>query len=547
MSRRRACLVVPAAPAAKLAKGATLAADEVVLDLEDAVVPAVKDEARGAVADALAGEWAAESVAVRVNAIGSPWCHLDLAALAASGRDALTAVLPKVEHPDDLAFADRLLDGAEAAAGRATPVRLLALIETAAGLAAAAEIARASERLDGLILGYADLAASLGRTGEQDWRYAQETVLVAARAAGIQAIDGPYLGTRDDDAFRAGVAARAHARLRRQVGDPPGPARRAARRVHADRRRDRRRARGARRARSRRGRRRRCGRRRRPHARRGARAVGAAGAGARRRRAMSSPPWFEDLEVGTVFDAAPALTLTDGHAALHQAIAGDRLRLALDRTLGEAVAWRGRAGRASGARVGRGDRPVDGGDRARGGEPLLPRADAAPGRCASATRCARRPRSSRGARTASRRGAGRPGSRCCASAPSTRTTGRCSTSPAARCCRSGRADRRAGRRGRRRRRPRRTSRCRRRRRASTSPPTAPRCPGRTSTRARRLGGRDRGRRRRRLGAGARAPDGQRRDGPPRRHLDGRRPPARLRRPRDRAGRRAGDAARCRRS
>jgi citrate lyase subunit beta/citryl-CoA lyase len=205
MSRRRACLVVPAAPAAKLAKGATLAADEVVLDLEDAVVPAVKDEARGAVADALAGEWAAESVAVRVNAIGSPWCHLDLAALAASSRGALTAVLPKVEHPADLAFADRLLDGAEAAAGRATPVRLMALIETAAGLAAAAEIARASGRLDGLILGYADLAASLGRTGEQDWRYAQETVLVAARAAGIQAIDGPYLGTRDDDAFRAGV------------------------------------------------------------------------------------------------------------------------------------------------------------------------------------------------------------------------------------------------------------------------------------------------------------------------------------------------------
>jgi citrate lyase subunit beta / citryl-CoA lyase len=205
MSRRRACLVVPAAPAAKLAKGATLVADEVVLDLEDAVVPSVKDEARAAVATALGGEWAAESVAVRVNGIGSPWCHLDLTALAASGRDALTAVLPKVEHPHDLAFADRLLAGAEAAAGRTTPVRLLALIETAAGLAAATEIARASERLDGLILGYADLAASLGRAGTQDWRYAQETLLVAARAAGIQAIDGPYLGIRDDDEFRTGV------------------------------------------------------------------------------------------------------------------------------------------------------------------------------------------------------------------------------------------------------------------------------------------------------------------------------------------------------
>ncbi len=208
MSRRRACLVVPAAPAAKLAKGATLAADEVVLDLEDAVVPGVKDEARAAVADALGGDWAAESVAVRVNAIGSPWCHSDLVALAGSGRERVTAVLPKVEHAGDLAFADRLLAGAEAAAGRTTPVQLIALIETAAGLAAATEIARASERLDGLVLGYADLAASLGRPAAgaaETWRFAQESVLVAARAAGIQAIDGPHLGTRDDEAFRAGA------------------------------------------------------------------------------------------------------------------------------------------------------------------------------------------------------------------------------------------------------------------------------------------------------------------------------------------------------
>src|SRR4051812_5549892 len=188
MSRRRPCLVVPGAPAAKLAKGATLAADEVVIDLEDAVVPTVKDDARAAVVEALSGEWAAESVAVRVNAIGSPWCHRDLAALAVGGREAVPAVLPKVEHPHDLAFADRLMAGAEAAAGRSTPVRLLALVETAAGLAAATDIARASERLDGLILGYADLAASLGRAGRQDWRFPPESVLVAARAAGDPAV-----------------------------------------------------------------------------------------------------------------------------------------------------------------------------------------------------------------------------------------------------------------------------------------------------------------------------------------------------------------------
>jgi citrate lyase subunit beta/citryl-CoA lyase len=213
--RRRACLVVPAAPAAKLAKGHGLEADEIVIDLEDAVVPAAKDEAREAVVAALGEDFAAPSVAVRVNAIGTPWCHTELAAVAASARERVAVVLPKVEHPHDLAFADRLLAGAEAAAGRATPVRLLALIETAAGLQAAGELARASTRLDGLILGYADLAASLGRpdgggqAGPEDWRFAQDAVLVAARAAGIQAIDGPHLAIRDDEPFRAAVA---HAR-----------------------------------------------------------------------------------------------------------------------------------------------------------------------------------------------------------------------------------------------------------------------------------------------------------------------------------------------
>jgi citrate lyase subunit beta/citryl-CoA lyase len=201
VTRRRAILVVPAAPAAKLAKGRTLEADEIVIDLEDAVVPAAKDEAREAVAAALGETFAAPSVAVRVNAIGTPWCHLDLVAVAGAAREHVTVVLPKVEDAGDLAFADRLLAGAEAAAGRTTPVWLLALIETAAGLQAVGSLR--SPRLDGLILGYADLAASLGRTGPADWGFAQESVLVAARAAGIQAIDGPYLGTRDDDDLRA--------------------------------------------------------------------------------------------------------------------------------------------------------------------------------------------------------------------------------------------------------------------------------------------------------------------------------------------------------
>jgi citrate lyase beta subunit len=215
VTRRRAILVVPAAPSAKLDKGRSLEADEVVIDLEDAVVPGLKDEARSAVAAALAEQFAAPSVAVRVNAIGTPWCHLDLAAVAGCARERVTVVLPKVESAGDLAFADRLLAGAEAAAGRTEPVRLLALIETAAGLQAVGELARASARLDGLILGYADLAASLGRppdggwAGPDHWRFAQDALLVAARAAGIQAIDGPHLAIRDDEPFGRAVA---HAR-----------------------------------------------------------------------------------------------------------------------------------------------------------------------------------------------------------------------------------------------------------------------------------------------------------------------------------------------
>jgi citrate lyase subunit beta/citryl-CoA lyase len=212
MPRRRAILVVPAAPAAKLAKGRALEADEVVIDLEDAVVPAAKDEAREAVVVALAESFAAPSVAVRVNAIGTPWCHLDLAAVAGCAREQVTVVLPKAESAYDLAFADRLLAGAEAAAGRTAPVRLIAIVETPAGLQSVRELAGASERLDGLLVGYADLAASLGRPSGGDpesWRFAQDAVLVAARAAGIQAIDGPHLQIRDDAPFRAEVA---HAR-----------------------------------------------------------------------------------------------------------------------------------------------------------------------------------------------------------------------------------------------------------------------------------------------------------------------------------------------
>lgn len=196
---------MPASSERKLEKAPGLGADEVVVDLEDAVAPAAKDEARAAAVDALRhAAWGATTVSVRINAPRSAWCHLDIAALA--GVEQLAAiVVPKVESAADLAFVDRLLDGVEAAAGRERPLRVQALVETAAGLANVVEIAAGSARLDALILGYADLAASLGRVAADldSWRSAQDAVLVAARAHGLQAIDGPYLSIAVDDAFTA--------------------------------------------------------------------------------------------------------------------------------------------------------------------------------------------------------------------------------------------------------------------------------------------------------------------------------------------------------
>jgi citrate lyase subunit beta/citryl-CoA lyase len=205
--RRRSCLSVPASSDRMLAKAATLGADEVVVDLEDGVAAGAKEAARLACA-AFLDTPDLPSVAVRVNAPGTPWCHADIVAMTQTADRPLSIVVPKVESPGDLEFVERLLAGAETAARRRHPVRVQALIETAGGLARVYDIAAASERLDALIVGYADLAASLGRTypsalGLDTWLPAQERVLTAARARGLQAIDGPYLGTDAGDGFRA--------------------------------------------------------------------------------------------------------------------------------------------------------------------------------------------------------------------------------------------------------------------------------------------------------------------------------------------------------
>ncbi len=208
---RRSCLSVPGGSARMIAKAAGLNVDEIVIDLEDSVVVSAKAEARELVVEALASDaLAGRNIAVRVNGIGTPWFEDDVVELTAAACPPRSIVVPKVERMDDLALLDVLLDGAVDVVGADASPRLQALIETALGLVNAAEIAAASTRLDALIIGYADLAVSLGRPAAmgQDigaWRWAQEQVLVAARAHGLQAIDGPYLSTAVDAAFRASV------------------------------------------------------------------------------------------------------------------------------------------------------------------------------------------------------------------------------------------------------------------------------------------------------------------------------------------------------
>ena len=202
----RSCLSVPGSSHRMIEKALASAADEVVIDLEDAVAINAKAEARSITTLALAQAPAGRRVAVRVNAVGTPWCHSDLIALGSSARAPDSIVIPKVDTVGDVAFAERLLTGVARATGNPAP-GIQVLIESASGLLEAPAIAKSSPHVEALILGYADLSADLGRkVAAAPWSVARERVVWAARAAGIRAVDGPYLDVADDADFRSALA-----------------------------------------------------------------------------------------------------------------------------------------------------------------------------------------------------------------------------------------------------------------------------------------------------------------------------------------------------
>jgi len=196
-------LVVPGSSQRMLAKAADLQADELVLDLEDAVAFGAKEQARALVCDAL--PTLNRLVAVRINEVGSPWVLDDVVALVSSATPPASLVIPKVESRDDVVFLDRLLAGI--APGRWP--RLQLLIETAKGIRNLDSILTGSSRIDAVILGYADLAASLGSAPyapDGSWAPYQSALVSAARAAGVQPVAGPFLILDEPTGLAASLA-----------------------------------------------------------------------------------------------------------------------------------------------------------------------------------------------------------------------------------------------------------------------------------------------------------------------------------------------------
>ncbi len=196
---RRSMLYMPGSNARALEKGRTLAADALILDLEDAVAPDAKELARNQVTDAVtAGGYGTREIVVRINGLGSPWGHDDLTAAAACGADAI--LLPKVESAAMVHDLEMQMVGAGAPGG----MSIMCMMETPLGMLHAEEIAGASTRVSALVMGTADLVKEL-QASHTDARLPVLTslglCLLAARAFGLAILDGVHLDLADDEGF----------------------------------------------------------------------------------------------------------------------------------------------------------------------------------------------------------------------------------------------------------------------------------------------------------------------------------------------------------
>ena len=198
---RRSVLYMPGANERALEKAKGIPADALILDLEDAVAPNAKAEARDRVcAAASSGEYGAREIAIRANGLDTEWHADDVAAIAAAGPDAI--VVPKINSVDDV----RAVESALEDTGAPDTTKIWAMVETPVAMLHAEEIAASSERLAVLVMGTNDLAKELRAQhvpGRQPLLTGLGLCLLAARATGKVILDGVYNDIKDPDGFLA--------------------------------------------------------------------------------------------------------------------------------------------------------------------------------------------------------------------------------------------------------------------------------------------------------------------------------------------------------
>lgn len=211
----RSVLVVPASNPAMLAKAASADADAVCIDCEDAVAPDSKAQARAHAVEALTKlDFGTKLRLVRINGLDTPFAYRDIVEIVeGAGAYLDLIVVPKVSGRDEIRFVDTLLGQIETATSLRRSIGIEALIETAAGVLNISDVATASPRLEGLIFGSGDFAASMQMPQEtiggfdshdalypgHRWHHAMSAIVTAARAHGLRAIDGPFAEIRDSE------------------------------------------------------------------------------------------------------------------------------------------------------------------------------------------------------------------------------------------------------------------------------------------------------------------------------------------------------------
>jgi len=215
MRLRRSELSTPGSNEEMMAKAAAGTADFVFLDLEDAVAPNEKVPSRAKVVHALrTHDWGRKTRAVRINNVETEWAYEDVIHVVEGAGEFLDIIIvPKVKSAEDVRWVDTLLSQIEKKLKRQRPIGLEVLIEEVEAMINVDSIAKATPRLEALIFGPGDYSASQGVRLDavggvssdypgDVWHYARNRVVIAARAAGIDAVDGPFADFRDGDGYR---------------------------------------------------------------------------------------------------------------------------------------------------------------------------------------------------------------------------------------------------------------------------------------------------------------------------------------------------------